>query len=368
MLTAPALLLLIQAIASGSVTGTLRDATTNEPLGGAQVVVVDLHRITVTGADGRYRLDRVPAGTHRLLARRIGYAPRTLEALVPPDGLIEITVVLRAEPIILGAIDGAYHADESSSPDPHVDSAALRRHPLLAEPDAFQALSGGVVAVQPEAPAGLHVRGGAADQVTYLLDGFPVFSPYHSGESFSAWNPDALAEIELSPASETWDALSGVVSAESRTPGRQHHALAGFSTTQMRLTLDGPVGSGGAGYLWSQRSGFPGFPVPQHESTYLRGEVGDQLGKFEAPLAGGRLRLLGYGSTNELDTDGPAGTAIRNTFDWQSTTFGGEWSKALPSATLRARAWVAGGAANAAWHYDSASTILASRRRDGTSG
>jgi hypothetical protein len=366
MLTAPSALLLIQAIATGSIAGTLRDATTNDPLSGAQLVVVDLNRTAVTDADGRYRLDRLPAGTHRLLVRRIGYAPRTLDALVPADGAIEIMIVLRAEPIVLGAIDGAYRATESSPTDPHVDLAALRTHPLLAEPDAFQALSGGVVAVRPEAPAGMHVRGGGSDQVAYLLDGFPIFSPYHSGEAFSAWNPDALAGADLVPASETWDALSGVVSATSRAPGRQHHAQAGISTTHMRLTLDGPLGGGsrGAGYLWSQRSGFPGFPMPQHESTYLRSETGDQLGKLEASLAGGRLRLLGYGTANELDTDGPAGTASRNTFNWQSTTIGGEWNKSGRASFFLARAWIASGEASATWHVDSSADLLASRRRD----
>lgn len=364
MVTPSTLLLLVQATATGSITGTLRDATTNEPLAGAQLVVVDLNRTAVTGADGRYRVERLPSGTYRLLVRRIGYSPRTLQAFVPSSDAIELTIVLRAQPIILAAIDGAYRPGESSSPDPRVDIAALSSHPMLAEPDAFQALAGGVVTVRPESPAGMHVRGGEADQVVYLLDGFPVFSPYHSGESFSAWNPDALADAELSTASETWDALSGVVSAETRTPGRQHHVLAGISTTNMRLTVDGPLGSGGASYLWSQRSGFPGFPRPQSDPTYLRSETGDQLGKVEAPFAGGRVRLLGYTTGNELDTQGPIGNPSRNSFSWQSTTVGGEWHRPLHTGFVRARAWMAAGRANAAWYFDASAVALASRRSD----
>src|ERR1700752_2680466 len=201
MLTAPSALLLIQSIATGSIAGTLRDGTTNDPLGGAQLIIVDLNRTTVTDADGRSRLERLPAGPHRLLVRRIGYTPRALEASVPSNDTIELTIVLRAQAITLAAADGAYRAGASSSPDSHVDIAALDTHPLLAEPDAFQALTGGLVMVRPEAPSGMHVRGGEADQIVYLLDGFPVFSPYHSGESFGAWNPDALADAELYSAS-----------------------------------------------------------------------------------------------------------------------------------------------------------------------
>jgi hypothetical protein len=363
MITAPSLLLVVQAIATGSIAGALHDANTNEPLGGAVLAVVDLNRTAVTDGEGRYRFDRVPPGSHRLLVRRIGYAPRTLEAIVPPDGTVDITIALRPEPIVLGPVDGANLAGDGQSVDHQIDAGSLRNHPLLAEPDVFQALSYGVVAVQPEAPDGMHVRGGASDQVAYLLDGLPVFSPYHSGESFSAWNPDALANAELRPAVETWDALSGVVSAASRTPGSQHHARAGISTTQMRLTLDGPLGSSGAGYLWSERSGFPGFPRPQREATYVRGEAGDQLAKLEAPFGGGRLRLLGYANTNELDADGQA-DPIRNTFDWQSTTIGAEWTRPMHAGVLRAQLWTAGGNANAEWHVDSLTERLATGRHD----
>jgi len=361
----PAALLLLQAVATGSITGTLRDATTGTALSGVLVSVLDLNRTAVTDADGRYALTHVPSGGHRLLVRRIGYAPRTLAALIPADGAVEIAIELRAEPVVLSPVDGS-DGPELLAPDARVDIASLRNHPLLAEPDAFQALGGGVVALQPEAPAGMHVRGGAADQVAYVLDGFPVLSPYHSGESFSAWNPDALAEAELQPASETWDALSGVVAASSRAVGAEHHVQTGLSTTQARVTLDGPLGSSGAGYLWSYRTSFPGFPAPQREATYLRGETGDQLGKLEAPFGGGRLRLLGYASTNELNTDGPTGDALmRNTFGWQSTTFGAGWRRPLRTGSLEVRAWSAGQNADAAWHLDSTrAELLAANRRD----
>jgi len=364
MVTAPSVLLLVQAIATGSITGTLRDAASADVLSGVVVSVVDLNRTVITDVEGRYRLERLPSGTHRLLARRIGYAPRTIDVLVPLDATIEIGIVLRAEPITLSAVGGS-DISESFVPDRHVDMAQAREHPWLAEPDAFQALSGGTVALQPESPTGIHVRGGASDQLTYLLDGFPVFSPYHSGESFSAWNPDALESVALETASETWDGLSGVVAAMTRTPRAQHHAQAGLSTTQLRFALDGPLGSSGAGYLWSQRSGFPGFPAPQQEATYLRGETGDQLGKIEAAFAGGHLQLLGYTSGSELDTQGPTTGASRNTFAWQSSTIGAAWRRPLGASFLDARLWIAGQNASATWMLDSsAAERLASYRRD----
>ncbi len=100
----------------------------------------------------------------------------------------------------------------------------VRNDPLLAEPDAFQAFQGGEVVLQQETPNGVHIRGGAADQTQYVLDGIPVFNPYHAGGVFSAWNPDVLSSLELtsSPTSSaSIDALSGTIAGMTRAPARE---------------------------------------------------------------------------------------------------------------------------------------------------
>jgi hypothetical protein len=95
-------------------------------------------------------------------------------------------------------------------------------NPLLSEPDAFQALGSGPISIEPESPDGIHVRGSASDQTAYLLDGIPVFNPYHAAGLFSAWNPDALSQLSLegaSPSPSYPAALSGTVAAATRSPG-----------------------------------------------------------------------------------------------------------------------------------------------------
>jgi hypothetical protein len=42
-----------------------------------------------------------------------------------------------------------------------------------------------------------NVRGGSADQNLILLDGFPVFNPFHLGGLFSVFNADVLGAAEL---------------------------------------------------------------------------------------------------------------------------------------------------------------------------
>src|SRR5688572_12654122 len=58
---------------AGTVIGRVIEARTELPLASANVELEGLRIQTMTGVDGRYSLVNVPAGTHVLIARRIGY-------------------------------------------------------------------------------------------------------------------------------------------------------------------------------------------------------------------------------------------------------------------------------------------------------
>ncbi|MGH7672817.1 MAG: carboxypeptidase regulatory-like domain-containing protein [Gemmatimonadales bacterium] len=379
LLGAVNILLAVQA-PQATVTGTVRDGA-GERLAGAIVTLTDLSRAAATDADGRYVLRQVPAGPQHLTVRLIGHAPRQLHALVPRDGQLEINVSLRPEPFRLPPVEvrplvsvRGVESDSTTFPDRRISLDAVWSHPLLAEPDAFQALGGGEVVLRLESPSGIHIRGGASDQTTYVLDGIPIFSPYHAAGVFSAWNPDALSELRLSssvPSPAYPDALSGVVAAVSRAPGARLRAQGGVSTTQARLTLDGPLGVAGAGYLVSLRSGFPGVFAPKHEASYVQGETGDWLAKLEAPALGGWVRAVGYGSSNEIGTaatvaaeNAPTPDARRNVFEWLSQSAGAEWQRAFSSTSVRLLAWSAAGQAGSVWDAQIAPVHLTSARRD----
>jgi len=341
----------------------------------------DARLTTVTDDAGRYVFRDVPAGPQHLAVRQLGYAERTLHALVPRSGRLEIDLALTPDPIRLPAVEvrgaaavrGAETRGDGPFPDRRLSAAAVRNHPLLTEADVFHALTGVEAVARPEAPSGLHVRGGAAEQTAYLLDGIPVFSPYHAAGMFSAWNPDAIEDIALlssAPSPALPDVLSGVVVATTRAPGARLRAQGSLGTTQARVTVDGPAGFRDAGFALSLRSGYPAIVAPRDDPSHLRGETGDWLGKVEAPAFGGRLRLLGYGSEDEIDAavdaDTPAPETGRNRFDWQSRSLGFAWSRDGPGDLAFAlRGWSAGSSAGATWPgAGGGATALDSERRD----
>ncbi len=356
-------------VAQATLTGTIRDAESGRPLIGATVTLVDMHRATRTSVAGTYAFRGVPAGPQHIAVRFMGHAQRTLHALVPQDGLLEINVSLVAVPTRLATLEvrptvivpGADEDPPHAGHDRSVSLTAVRNYPQLMEPDVFLALGGGWVHAQPESPSGLHIRGGASDQTAYLLDNIPVFSPYHTAGVFSGWNPDAIAKLDLSgsaPRVTEPHALSGTVSAATRAPSDRVQAQGTASTSHARVTVDGPLGTGGAGFLVSGRGGYPTIVARKGDGSYSRGMTRDWLAKIEAPVWRGRLRVLGYLSENELHTAaiaeavrGPQrpDSGPRNLFEWSSTSIGAAWERESAAATWRAVVWSARSGAGSAW-------------------
>lgn len=373
--------LLVAQLMQGTVVGRVWDAETAEPIAGAAVTLTDLDRAAATDETGRYVLRQVPAGQQQITVHLIGYASRSLHALVPQDGQLEIDVWLLPEPVHLNTIDvrapvlvrGFDLGAPAAFPDREISAAAVRNDPQLTEPDAFEALGGGEVSLRPESPSGINLRGGASDQTAYLLDGIPIFNPYHSGGISSGWNPDALSRLHLASAAPSRaypNTLSGAIDASTLEPGDRLHARGGISTTQSRVTFDGPLGAG-AGYLVSLRKGLPDGIAPKNEPTYIRGDTGDWLAKLEAPALGGRVQFLGYGNENDLNTaaalapdGGTAPDLRRNTFEWISQSLGVQWKRVFSSTSVQALGWRADSDAGSVWVSQSGPVDMAAARRD----
>lgn len=64
-----------QQVPAAVISGTVVDDETGTPLAGAHVFIAESMIGTTTDADGRYRLERVPLGAHRLYASIIGFEP-----------------------------------------------------------------------------------------------------------------------------------------------------------------------------------------------------------------------------------------------------------------------------------------------------
>ena len=92
------------AQATGRISGQVTDAAGGRPVPDAQVVVIGADRGAVTNSDGRYRIDNVPTGTHRLRTRKIGYSIEASSVAVPDGGEIVVNTAIHAAPTQLNEV------------------------------------------------------------------------------------------------------------------------------------------------------------------------------------------------------------------------------------------------------------------------
>lgn len=228
------------------VVGQVTDAETDAPVPLATVSIAHAFRGTATDDEGRYRFATRP-GT-RLQFRALGY--ETVYKTVPRSAsdTVRIDVALAPDRIPLGTV--TVEADAEANPATYrLRPASIRNAPALGEPDVVRAAAflPGVTQAN-DFQSQINVRGGAADQNLYLLDGVEVYDPRHLIGVFSAFNPWVLSDVTFHngvfPA-EYAGRLSSVLALETRTPTDSLHANGNISLLSSSVALSDRYGDTG---------------------------------------------------------------------------------------------------------------------------
>lgn len=88
---------------TGTIRGTVRDSS-GTPIRSAQVRVEAVNRIAFVDSSGQFAITDLKAGTYTLLARRIGWEPRSEPVVVREGEQVSVDLVLRRLPQALEAV------------------------------------------------------------------------------------------------------------------------------------------------------------------------------------------------------------------------------------------------------------------------
>lgn len=237
----------------GVLQGRVVEANTGVAIGSAAVVLRGTRVGTVTADDGRFVLTQLPAGTNLVVVGRLGFRADTLSVVIRGGDTTRITITLQPSTAQLQAVKVAAASTErdqfrlSASPGVvSVRGEALKRVPVIGEPDVLRVvqLLPGVVATN-DFTAGYNVRGGESDQNLVLLDGFPIYNPFHLGGLFGTFIDETVAEFELLPGgfpARYGSRLSSVLSVVPKAEQRSGvHGAASVSVLASTLSLGGTV-------------------------------------------------------------------------------------------------------------------------------
>ncbi|HEV2735260.1 MAG TPA: TonB-dependent receptor, partial [Longimicrobiaceae bacterium] len=284
-----AILLLALLPATATVQGTVRTAGSHEPIAHAVVRLPELGRDVATDQHGYFVATGVPAGTWRIQALALGHRAHEVSVLVPRQGSVRVELELEAQPYELPPIQivarrrGPGEAAEAGAAaagpgEIRLTAAAMDQIPALAEPDVFRALHTlPSVSAASDYSTALYVRGGAPDQTLILLDGAPLFNPFHLAGLFAAIDPDAVASVDLRPGAlpaQVGDRLSGTVGIWTRDGGRDRvRTHGGMGVVSSRIGADGPLPGGRGSWLVSGRRTYLDLATDLAHAAGLLGET-----------------------------------------------------------------------------------------------
>ena len=300
--------------------GIVRAGEKHEALSGAHVYLPALQRGTSTNTAGFFSLSLPSSHPQRVIISFMGYEP--IDTLLQP-GASPVMLYLqprtyRAPEIIVHASRKERHALPGMDRIPALLWTSLP--PLLGEPDLFRALER-VPGIQRQGELGgeITIRGAAPDQVLYLIDGVPVYYPYHTFGLFSVFQTDLLRNLTLYrgvfPASYG-GRLGAIVAADTRDvrPDKLNVTV-GLSPVSLRGSIAIPIGRKGGLLVAARRSYIDWIfrrrlPLRTPESTRELLDIGyylyDVTLKFNyAFRPTHQLRLHAYQGGDRLWADGP---------------------------------------------------------------
>jgi hypothetical protein len=235
--------------------GTVKDATTGEPVPAATVFNQDTGDATVTDDDGNFELPSRTDGPGRLLV----IDPSYQSAEVRFDGASAVAITL--DPISLGGEEIIIQEERDRAT---AGETTLRREEIVRVPgargDALAAVKNlpGVANTQGFGPnAGVVIRGSSPADSRIFVDGFEIPILYHLGGIQSVLPSEMIDDLVYAPGAfgvELGRASGGAIHVASRKGARELAGFAEVSFINASTMLQGPLGKKGSFAFAARRS------------------------------------------------------------------------------------------------------------------
>ena len=188
------------AQSAGTVVGRV-SAVDGRPLAGIQIAISALARGAVTDTGGRFTISNVPAGTHLVQARGLGYSLGTSSVTVVGGQTATVAMTLSPASLSPVVVIG-YGEQERRTVAGAVATVTADKLQDIPTADPMKALQGRVAGVEivassnePGAAMNVRIRGvrslTASNEPLYVVDGVPL------GGGIQDFNPSTIESIEV---------------------------------------------------------------------------------------------------------------------------------------------------------------------------
>jgi hypothetical protein len=255
-------------VLEGSITGRFEGELRALPHALLEIVTDGVRRTALADSTGRYRLSGLRPGDARLAVSHAGYTPVSVVVSVPDGSSLSLDLELRGAPLTLPPIDVLTDAARPLDGEitdrrlPDNPIAEVELHALDLGPGVAQAGLLDVVAALPgndpaDATDVLFMRGSTTDLKLVLLDGVPVYTPFHVAGLMRSFEPDVLgsADLHVGGAPARFDGgLTHILDLRTRTPRGDRLRFSGsVDLISASAAVETPLG-GRAALILSGRS------------------------------------------------------------------------------------------------------------------
>lgn len=204
-----------EAGTTGKIRGTVRDAQSGDPLPGVNVIIEGTTMGASTSLEGIYLILNVRPGIYTLKASMMGYGQMRVEKVrVSVD--YTTTIGFELEPAVIDM--GEVVTITAERPLVRLDltsTAAIVGAEEIAEMpvEEFSDVLVTIAGVVKGADNSMHIRGGRASEIVYMIDGVAVSNPFWGGSVVEVENT-AIQEIQVISGTfnaEYGQAMAGIV-------------------------------------------------------------------------------------------------------------------------------------------------------------
>ncbi len=253
---------------SGIVRGSVYDKDTGEPIIYCNVFLKNTTQGTTTDLNGFYSLAGIEPGEYIVMVTYIGYDTAQTEIIIKKKSIINRNLYLTESGVSLGTVNISARREEART---EIRISSVKVTPKLikalpsvgGEPDIVQYLQvlPGVVSTGDQGGQ-IYIRGGSPVQNKILLDGFPIYNPFHSIGFFSVFETELIKNVDVLTGAfnaEHGGRISAIVDITTREGNKvRHGGIVSASPFVAKALFEGPIskfreGKGSSSFVFSAK-------------------------------------------------------------------------------------------------------------------
>jgi hypothetical protein len=320
---------------TGTIRGNVYDKDSGEPVLYANVFLMDTEFASTTYSDGFFSFTNVPVGNYTILITYIGYDSVKSEVSVTADQIQYKKMYLSESSFELETVSISGKRQQMRT-EVQISTLAVTQKQIKSLPstggeaDIAQYLQviPGVISTGDQGGQ-IYIRGGSPVQNLVLLDGMPIYNPFHSIGFFSVFETEAIRKVDVLTGgfnAEYGGRISAIVDIQTREGNKKRvGGLVSVNPFIAKALLEGPIlplkdeSSTTISYLLTAKHSYINrtsqtfYPYATTDSTGLPFEFTDLYGKVTiAGPSGSKLNIFGFNFKDRVNYPGIAA------FNWEA--------------------------------------------------